>query len=135
MHDDEADLFDRLNEGDALLMHLNSFCSESHYWDVPKEVDRSVALFELKRGGDTDTQQQQQLVLAEQYEFVSKHFANIIGLNYSTGLYEIPNSSHIGSHSRALTRAFGKVKILLYHITSFTTPPSISTPPSIVSPL
>ena len=105
--------FDRFNEGDTLLMHLNSFGSDSHYWDVPKEVDRSVALFELRRTGSTGfgTQpQQQQLVLAERYEFVLRVIYKPLAVNCSD-LYEIPNSSHIGSPSRALTRAFGKVPI------------------------
>jgi len=57
-----------LREADALLLHLNSFNSESHYWDLPKEVDRSLGLFELRRIA-TINGQQQRLALAERYEW------------------------------------------------------------------
>uniref|UniRef100_A0A914GZY5 Uncharacterized protein n=1 Tax=Globodera rostochiensis TaxID=31243 RepID=A0A914GZY5_GLORO len=38
-----------LSEVDTLLLHLNSFNSDSAYWELPKEVERAVALFEFKK--------------------------------------------------------------------------------------
>uniref|UniRef100_A0A183C3E1 Protein SZT2 n=1 Tax=Globodera pallida TaxID=36090 RepID=A0A183C3E1_GLOPA len=38
-----------LSEVDTLLLHLNSFNSDSAYWELPKEVERAVALFEYKK--------------------------------------------------------------------------------------
>jgi len=51
----------RLSEADSLLMHLHSFNSDAHYYNIPKEISQSVALFEYRKS----TQKPE---LSERYE-------------------------------------------------------------------